>query len=344
MVISPKSRVKEEGIEGFKLDVKDKKIISMLSEDGRMPLSAIAKRVRLSRDAIDYRIKRLIKNGIILGFVPKIDLRCFGYDTYHVFMILNILNEERKRKLIETLVKHPNTISVIEYHDTWDLEWVLVAKNIKEFDIIVIDITKEYGDIITRKDELTIIKGYKTIQLPGTINTDVAYIKSKNVGKCKKMKMDKIDLKILEALSENSRISTYDISKKLKISPDTISYRIKKLTNSNIIYGFMALFNLRALGYRWYTFCINVKTFDLNDEMKFKEFISNCPYIIRAVKVFGDWDLLVYITADSSKSFHTTFKQIQDNLSEIILDYQTWIAFKEHTYNSVPKVLINGLT
>jgi len=48
-----------------KLDVKDKKILSILSANSRIPLTQLAKKVGLSRDAVNYRIKNYEKNGII---------------------------------------------------------------------------------------------------------------------------------------------------------------------------------------------------------------------------------------------------------------------------------------
>ncbi|MBI2139181.1 AsnC family transcriptional regulator, partial [Candidatus Woesearchaeota archaeon] len=40
----------------MELDVKDKKILAELSLNARQPTSAIAKKVRLSREGVEYRI------------------------------------------------------------------------------------------------------------------------------------------------------------------------------------------------------------------------------------------------------------------------------------------------
>ncbi len=334
------SRVDELLEKKPKLDLRDKKILAMLSEDSRMPLTAIARKVRMSRDTVDYRIKRLASSGIILGFAPQINLGFFGYSTYHIFMVIDTLNEARKNALISALSGHPNTRSVMEYHDTWDLEWVLVARSLKEFDTILIEITKDFKDVINRKDKLAIIKGLKSIQLPGTLYRESQH-SFRRTAKREKVKaaVDETDIELLRALSQNSRLSTYEIAKVTGISPDAVGYRIKKMVAGGIIYGFTILTNLSALNYHLYTFCINVRTFDVHNEMRFREFITQNPNILRAVKVLGDWDLLIYITADSQESFHQTFKETQQNLREVISDYQTWAAYKEHVYNNFPKAV-----
>ena len=47
--------------------------------------------------------------------------------------------------------------------------------------------------------------------------------------------MDLIDIKILEVLQENARVSISDLSKKVNLSLSAVSERLKKLENSKII-------------------------------------------------------------------------------------------------------------
>ncbi len=337
------SRVNELEPSNVKVDLRDKKILSLLSEDARMPLSLISKRLRCSRDVVDYRIRRLVKKGIILGFVPMVNLAYFGYNTYHVFLVIRSSNSGMKQALINELVNHPNTRSVMEYHDSWDLEWVLVAKSLVEFDSIITDITGKFREVIVRKDKLTVIKGLKSIQLPGAIYRESSYLFKKKMEKQNlKSVVDKTDAKILMQLNNNSRKSTYDISKVLKISPDAVAYRMKKMHNSGVVFGFTILTNLNRLDYHLFTMCINIRNFDIRDEMRFREFISGNQCVLRAVKVLGDWDLLVYVTANSQEAFHQSFKGIQENLIDVISDHQTWSAYKEHAYNNIPPVIFQN--
>ena len=52
--------------EKIKLDLKDKKILTLLDEDSRYSNSQIAKKVGLSKPAVEYRLKRFERNKIIL--------------------------------------------------------------------------------------------------------------------------------------------------------------------------------------------------------------------------------------------------------------------------------------
>ena len=67
-------------------------------------------------------------------------------------------------------------------------------------------------------------------------------------------KLDKIDLKILHILQENSKITNLDLSKKIGLSPAPTLERVKKLEQSDIIQSYHAVVNPLLLG-------LNVKTF-----------------------------------------------------------------------------------
>ena len=69
-------------------------------------------------------------------------------------------------------------------------------------------------------------------------------------------KLDKIDLKILKLLQENSKITNLDLSKRIGLSPAPTLERVKKLENSKVIESYHAKVNSQAIG-------LNVKTFVL---------------------------------------------------------------------------------
>ena len=344
----------------IKLDIKDKKIIALLAEDARMPLALIAKQIALSRDAVDYRIKRLVDSGLIIGFVPVLMLKKFGYYWFHVYLLLDETQKEKQNELIDALKSHPNIRSVMEYSDRWDIEFILIAENAVEFDNIITEIISDKAGIILEKSKLEVIKYYKSIHIPDIFYRQVSeniseYAKhiirnpgtAKNIGESDLSpeetktlySLDFKDIQILNILSKNCRISTYKIAEEVNLSADAISYRIKRMLTEGYIEKFTIILNLSMLNYEWYTFAIQIKTLDKENEKKFREFVRNSPYIIRAVKVLGRWDLLLYIVTDNSAAFHHTIKEIKSNFANIINSYQTWSAYKEHTYNHFPKIL-----
>jgi len=62
-----------------KFDKIDKKLLSMLQEDSRQPLSVLADKAGLSTSACHRRIKLLEQAGAILGFGATLDRHVIGY-------------------------------------------------------------------------------------------------------------------------------------------------------------------------------------------------------------------------------------------------------------------------
>lgn len=64
-----------------KIDELDKKIISLISKDARIPFLEVARECNVSGAAIHQRIQRLTKLGIIAGSEYLIDPQKIGYHT-----------------------------------------------------------------------------------------------------------------------------------------------------------------------------------------------------------------------------------------------------------------------
>lgn len=62
-----------------KFDKLDKKLLSLLQADGRMPLAALAQAAGLSPSACHRRIKILEKSGVIAGYGATLDRHELGY-------------------------------------------------------------------------------------------------------------------------------------------------------------------------------------------------------------------------------------------------------------------------
>ena len=64
-----------------KIDLLDKKILSILSKNARIPFKDVAAECGVSRAAIHQRVQRLIEIGVILGSAFNINPKALGYNT-----------------------------------------------------------------------------------------------------------------------------------------------------------------------------------------------------------------------------------------------------------------------
>src|SRR5690606_9207714 len=54
------------------LDDTDRRLVALLREDGRMPVSELARRLDVARATVNSRLDRLVSNGIIIGFTVRV--------------------------------------------------------------------------------------------------------------------------------------------------------------------------------------------------------------------------------------------------------------------------------
>ncbi len=331
-------RINEEENNHPKIDLKDKKILYLLSEEGRIPLSLIAKKIRLGKDTVRYRIERMIQKGIIEQFYPELNFKLLGYRVHRIFMLLDENEHSKYPELLKYLINHPHTRGVMEYSDKWDIEWKLIAWSLDEFEQIKSELMNRFSRLILDKISVPTVDTYYSSILPYEFPTLLVREGKKPV-MISKQTPDELDLKILRQLSIDARQSTYDIANNVPLSPDAIGLRIKRLLTSGIIRNFTILPNFSRLRHSWTTCAIDLRLLTQAQEQKLREFVLHHPQIVKADKTSGIFDIILYIIADDSRIFHKTVKQIKAEFGMIMRNYETFPAYKEHFFSPMPKIL-----
>ncbi len=326
-----------------KVDLKDRKILTLLTDDSRLTLNQIASKVLLSRDAVRYRIQRLQKLGVIQQFVPLLDYQRFAYNRYHLFLQLEEMSDENQKKLFDEFKGNPAVVSVIEYSDNYDIELVLLCRNVYEFDEFFTDIMNKHHTVIDDYILLERVKGYCNRLLPLEFHE---FKESRKIPEREELlkKIDETDIKILELLGEDARQSYFSMAENVKLSSDAVSYRIKKLKKSGLIRNFSAVTNLSTIGYNWYTLLVQLRYWDSVHESKFKQIVKNHPNILLAMKSIGEWNLLIYIAAKSQTEFHHIVKGLRNEFKTVFRTYETLLGFREYHYQAIRRDLQPMLT
>ncbi len=90
------------------MDNIDYKLISLLQENGRMPLKQLAKEVYLSSPATAARLEKLERDEIITGYSIKIDHKKLGYPI-SAYIHLE-LQPSQKPSFYPFICDHPNVL------------------------------------------------------------------------------------------------------------------------------------------------------------------------------------------------------------------------------------------
>ncbi|MCB9309301.1 MAG: Lrp/AsnC family transcriptional regulator [Lewinellaceae bacterium] len=128
-------------------------------------------------------------------------------------------------------------------------------------------------------------------------------------------KMDKIDLKILRLLQENSKITNLELSKRIGLSPAPTLERVKKLEQSNIIQSYHAKVDSSAIGLNVKTYVLVSLAWNKKDALEnFIKKIKKVPEITECYVITGEADILLKIVC---KDIPTYEKLLFKSLSQI---------------------------
>lgn len=254
----------------MKLDLKDKKILTILEMDARISLTQLAKQVKLSKQVVKYRMEKLEKENIIQQYYAIIDMAKLGYTLYVIYFKLQHLTNKQENEWIRKINQHLNVLAVGRNATHMDLTIPIRAKNNEELSKILDDITESKKEniqktIITSELEST----YFNLKLLHNKNTKEVHIKESKLEK-----IDTTDNRILEILSQNSRTTLVDIAQQVNLSANGVKFRMKNLEKKGIIAAYKTKVNYEKLGYLHFRVFLHLKQIDNKLYNSFKTFLK----------------------------------------------------------------------
>ncbi len=125
------------------------------------------------------------------------------------------------------------------------------------------------------------------------------------------MKIDRFDHRILQQLQSNTDIAISELAEQIGLSTNACWRRIKRLEESGVIRGRVALLDERALGLRLTVF-VAIRTSEHNDSWleKFSDGVKNIPEVVEFYRMSGDTDYLLKIVARDIDDYDRVYKKL----------------------------------
>ena len=144
------------------MDSIDFKILSLLQQNARMPLKAIAQSVFLSSPATAARIEHLEKAGIISGYRAEIDLKKLGFP---VIAFINLeFSPDQKPEFYPFICSHPNVLECSCVTGHFSMHIKVAFDSTEKLDVFINDLQK-FGSTETQ-----IV--FSTVQNPRGVKID----------------------------------------------------------------------------------------------------------------------------------------------------------------------------
>ncbi|MGV8162812.1 MAG: AsnC family transcriptional regulator [Candidatus Nanoarchaeia archaeon] len=314
------------------LDAKDKKILHELDADSRQSCSSIAKKIGLSTEVVNYRIKRLEHEQIITQYQLIVNLSQLNILQFKLCLSLQHIKSDKLLEIINKIKQMPSVKWIVSCKGAWDLLISLETDSIENMDLLNEEILILFEGFINKKS-ISILVEAQTYDRNYLIENKAIVNRSRVIMKKNKLvNLDELDMSILKKLSENARKPLIDIASELNITPRITNYRIKQLRKNNIILGFKLALNYTKLGiqfYKTFIYLDNSKKERLKSLIQYFEYNKN---IIHHVKVIGNWDLEPEFEVYSEKEFDDAITKIKNEYSDIIKNIDIITISAEHKF------------
>ncbi|MDA3856513.1 MAG: AsnC family transcriptional regulator [Candidatus Woesearchaeota archaeon] len=308
------------------LSPKDILILRKLLEDGRQSSSSISKEIDLGREIVNYRIKRLIKENLIVKFIPKINDQALNYKEYIIFLKLNLDDEISKEKFVKEHMGNKYLVWIVKSNSGWDLIVRLYAQSIEEFKEKLNEILEDYSTVlasyytIISTDEIK--ENEKETLLEKVFNEKTTKKDFKIIKKNQQILIDQKDKEIIKLLEEDGRVQYKEIGDKLEISSDTVKYRIDKLKSQGIIENFTTVINFNKIGYIQYAAIIKFKYLIKEEEEKVNKILIDSKCILKAIKNLNSEEYFITLVFDENKEKEKFEKELKEKFEDKILSLE----------------------
>jgi DNA-binding Lrp family transcriptional regulator len=342
------------------LDLKDKKILSILGENCRIPVTTIGKIIHSSKGSVSYRIQELMKKEIYRKNIAVINPFIFGFPVRVVLIKLKNISTEKENEIIQFFENNPFVIWFGETQGSYDFNISMTATNLNHFNKMISEIKRKIGRDLKELKILKLTKFYNCETIPVKMKKELnisfpemkrdysfnsllkkPYSSADEIIEKPKLK----EILILSEIANNANISLQAISEKTGIKRDSVKNIISSLIQRNIILAFRGVINLSFLRLHGY-----VSYFKINSKAK-KGRVSELEHYFRGSEytAFGAmaedsyYTFLTYHSAGNPLEFNALIKDIRNKFSDIIEEYTADLILKDYKLTFFPEGLLSPI-
>jgi len=296
----------------IKLDKVNRRILAELDKKCRIPTTMLAKIVRKSRQTVEYRIRQLIENGVIISFNASINPHKIGYKLYKIYLKLRNIPREKKR-LFEYLKSCPITYWMGECSGTWDLIFAVFCKSDYEFFRFKNELISKFNKIIVEEwgQSLIDVKQYPKMYFTNEVSEPTIF-----AGDVIDNKLDELDYAILGVIVNNGRISIAELAEKVKSTPIVVKRRLERMEQKGIIIQYRIGIDLNKLGLELYKAIFTLDRYTKEDETKLLSYISQLPNVHYLIN--NMWSLELEVVVSNYKEYYEIIEHIKEEFSQVI--------------------------
>ncbi len=329
----------------IKLDILDRKILYLLGKNGRYAESSMAKALKVSKEVVHYRLRRLQEEDFLNGVMTMVEPKKLGQTLFSVNLSLHPFPDDQG--LLQLLVAESRVNVVRQYNSQQYVQFTFAAINVEEFVTFFDQLQEVYHPLIKDYNISTILReyffGYSFI-LEGQ---EHPLIKEKKGSSFQKEfnergresrekdndssipQLDSKDKEILQQLQLQGRVPLLQVCKKIGLSPSSVQQRVRHLVRQGVIRNFLPYVQFSYAGYQWYI--LQLRTKNLN-QAAFLEYLRHSRKAVWLTQRIGKWNYHLSIFAKNNTEFVEFVQGIRNNFHQAIINFDSGVVFRQYKY------------
>lgn len=313
------------------IDKKDLIILRELSVDCRQPSRVIAKMAGLSREVVDYRIKHLVKDGVIREFVLEADLAALGFTKNVVYLELSGVTEKRDEEIRRLLSSHPFVCWLVSSTGKWSFIFDLHSRDAEHLAALLDDIKESLGRSL---GDLRLVSLREHCYFHSKIFGGTQVIQQKNIHVAS---LDEKDRRMLHLMSRNARAGWREIGDEIGLTPEAVSRRASALEKAGVIKKFSIFTDLHKLGFELYNVQISLSNQDEKAGRRVLDFLVAHHSVCYYYRPLAHWDVEFGVFVHDAGELRNMMREMRDYLGGQIRIIDTVLFYEEITSPALPK-------
>lgn len=304
------------------IDLKDRRILFELDTNARQSLKQISKKVGVSKNAVFSRIEKLKEEGIIQNFYTVFNPYILGFSAVAICLKFQYANLSVKQKIIDFFVTYENSWYVSSSEGHYDTIVTVWVQEFERFFAFYNQFLQKYGKFIKRMDFRCFFQAehYSSSYLLGEEYSGKERDKIARIGPGKRVEFDKTDIRIMQILAVDARISLTDIAKRVKCNIRTVRNRMSSLIKEGVIQAFRIGIDETKIGCKY----VNVDVFlgDVEQKKKVLTYVQSIPCLLEMFTSISTVDLQLLFCVKNVEDVHEIMQNVSNAFPFVIKNYE----------------------
>lgn len=260
--------------------------------------------------------RSLLSRGIIAS-IPMIDIYRIGFTDFRVFLS-DIAETSRVKSIFEKRVlNYPQVYWLAKMNGAFQYAITLLAREPFEMIDFFAAIQPPEDGFYARR---TIgIAATWTVFSPSYLAPELGYRESINLTARERVpELEEEDHLILAHIARNPSASTAALARSARIKESTLAYRLKRLTELQVLRGQVYLLRCSEIGVLVYRVMIVDRGLSVQQREKLCKYLSQHPNVVAMLRCTGGWDYEIRLEMHNAEVLEEFCQAIVDGFGRVI--------------------------